>query len=469
MRQSPNPLARATTRASVLILGAALLAGATLGLTSCGPNEASLTVTIAPKTVVIGSDGYATIIIKGMSNGTPLLDGDSVDVETTLGTFEEDDNVRFVEGALASGGQVSLRLYPTAKGEAKVTATWTPTGGSPIEASATVTFTHPEVATLHFSCGAQNIGAFIQEAEAMAIPCEAYAEDENRERVDSVTVRFLAEAGDFDPYEANDGRRKWTYNPRKGGRRPADVDPFPGEPAWSPDNGLTLLNPRDGLVTLVAYTEGLAFGLGEPYVDENDNNQWDEGEQFYDVDGDGLYSESQDTVLWKQIKILWTGEAFPPAGSTSIAPASRIQPPNATIQRGAFQPFTVKLLDRNLNILSALSPDDRITFYIDGNGGAPAGGVNTRALHRGFGINIDTSTYQIRNPNSPASYQMNSEYTFTVQNVRNDVPEPGQPPAPPEPYNVYGQLTRTYSIDEEGYPGAQISAEYTPSATGMLP
>src|SRR5690606_20542529 len=246
-------------------------------------------------------------LLKGMR----IPEGEVVAVETTLGTFVKDDHVPLTE-VIVDGGKAVVRLYPTQKGEAKVTAWWTPPGGIRVEASAIVTFTHPEVATLHFSCGAQNIGAFIQEAEAMAIPCDAYAEDEDKERIDSVTVRFMAEAGDFDPYEANDGRRIWTYNPRKGGRRPVDVEPFPGEPSWSPDNGLTKLNPRDGLVTLVAYTEGLAFGLGEPFVDANDNNQWDEGEQFHDVDGDGLYSESQDTVLWKQVKILWTGEVFPP-------------------------------------------------------------------------------------------------------------------------------------------------------------
>src|SRR5690606_38795868 len=117
MRQSTHPFARATRA----IVGTAILAGASLGLvSSCGPVEASLTVEIAPKTVVIGSDRYATVTITGMSNGTKIMDG-SVQVETTLGTFVEDDVYRTADPTF-DGGKATVRLYPTTKGEAKVTA-----------------------------------------------------------------------------------------------------------------------------------------------------------------------------------------------------------------------------------------------------------------------------------------------------------------------------------------------------------
>ena len=69
-------------------------------------------------------------------------------------------------------------------------------------------------------------------------------------------------------------------------------------------------NPRDGLVTLVAYAAGAegfddqnqsgTWDLGEPfddlpepYVDADDNGQWSPGEWYQDVNENGAWDASQ--------------------------------------------------------------------------------------------------------------------------------------------------------------------------------
>ena len=104
------------------------------------------------------------------------------------------------------------------------------------------------------------------------------------------------------------------------------------------------MNPRDGLVTVVAVTRG-----EEDFVDTNGNKVWDDGldyqlgtmdlpepcvdvnddgecttdlpirgeenyaEIFRDTDGDGIWSEGngiwdKDTEIWKATHVLWVGQ-----------------------------------------------------------------------------------------------------------------------------------------------------------------
>jgi hypothetical protein len=148
------------------------------------------------------------------------------------------------------------------------------------------------------------------------------------------------------------------YSPR--GRPPCDTDPLTDEddaivepylfidrqdgncsvqlsncPAVA--DGSCSLNPRDGLVTIVAvtageeefsdlnadgtYNDGEAFwDLGEPFVDTNDNNRHDLGEFFLDLGepGNGIYDgpngrwDSQ-TNIWTATHLLLTGQSRPRA------------------------------------------------------------------------------------------------------------------------------------------------------------
>jgi hypothetical protein len=123
------------------------------------------------------------------------------------------------------------------------------------------------------------------------------------------------------------------------GRMPLDVDPLPGsqEPNTLGDGsdvcakvGQTrVYNPRDGLVTFIAYTQGEEWfddrnkngkqdgneafdDLAEPFVDANDNNQFDPGEDFIDTNGNGHWDPAdgvwnEDTVIWTTGHVVFTG------------------------------------------------------------------------------------------------------------------------------------------------------------------
>src|SRR5207249_353144 len=89
---------------------------------------------------------------------------------------------------------------------------------------------------------------------------------------------------------------------------PVDVAPQPGEysSTYTDSCGTLTHNPRDGVSTIIALTQGEedfydANGngvydlgepftdLGEPYVDSNDNNVWDPGEYFTDLNANGTW------------------------------------------------------------------------------------------------------------------------------------------------------------------------------------
>ena len=174
---------------------------------------------------------------------------------------------------------------------------------------------------------------------------------------------------------------------------PFDVAPFPGERSnvidWG--CGTRTANPRDGLVTLVAYVEGEEgfvdlnlngqydpgepfVDVGEPFVDLDDDGKWSPGEWFLDVNGDGQYSGPNgrwdaDTVIWTQTRVLYTGypatgrdasgneiysrfftSGAPPAPTPPAPPFSvRAGPPPTSVEYGVF------LTDQNFNPLTSIA------------------------------------------------------------------------------------------------------------------
>jgi hypothetical protein len=107
------------------------------------------------------------------------------------------------------------------------------------------------------------------------------------------------------------------------------------------------VNPRDGWADMVAYTTGQTgppipypdggvgvqpeYNLGEPYVDINDNGQYDGpqspyllgttyyemGEPFYDADKNGVWTPPDgkwhaQAAIWSHVQVKWTGSGIPP-------------------------------------------------------------------------------------------------------------------------------------------------------------
>jgi hypothetical protein len=68
--------------------------------------------------------------------------------------------------------------------------------------------------------------------------------------------------------------------------------------------------PGSGVAGCAAGGENF-IDLGEPFVDSNDNGQWDPGEAYDDVNNDGRWngpngSWDADTTIWAQARILYT-------------------------------------------------------------------------------------------------------------------------------------------------------------------
>lgn len=117
--------------------------------------------------------------------------------------------------------------------------------------------------------------------------------------------------------------------------------------------GTIVRNPRDGLVTVIAYLQGEEdfkddnangtrdaneqfIDQGEPFVDSNDNNQWDTGETFVDTppaDGgvpNGMWDGPNGTwdsnaQIWTEYRLLYTG---PTSSSNCVLTTSSTRTPS---------------------------------------------------------------------------------------------------------------------------------------------
>ncbi|MBI3180791.1 MAG: hypothetical protein HYZ28_01470 [Myxococcales bacterium] len=230
------------------------------------------------------------------------------------------------------------------------------------------------------SGGVHAISAYDESRHMIAgvkLLCIAHVGDRNGDGLEGVLVSFLTEAGTIGPTETSlsdvVGNAKVLYKTSL--PLPKDVKPEAftwntprndlrntGEykaPLWmhpflwvnnpitmlgSPPNnqeprradpirpGITM-NPRDNLVTMIAFTNGEEGyddvdndgqydngepwdDLTEPFVDDNDNGTWDLDERWVDTNDDGLWNGKNgqydsSTLIWVQERILWTGIPHP--------------------------------------------------------------------------------------------------------------------------------------------------------------
>jgi hypothetical protein len=145
-------------------------------------------------------------------------------------------------------------------------------------------------------------------------------------------------------------------------------------------------NPRDGLLTIVFYTDGMegfidangdgkynagesfaGYDLAEPFVDVNDNNEFDSdlGEQFIDLDENGEWSPAngtwdEETKIWTSTKIMFTGRPHESMETT------RFEPSGINIENAGSQKLTLYLMDINHNPIAAHEESDMIEFYAEG-------------------------------------------------------------------------------------------------------
>ena len=200
------------------------------------------------------------------------------------------------------------------------------------------------------------------------------------------------------------------------GQLPKDVDPLPrdpdagrdrAEPSYEDADG-RIRNPRDGLVTIIAwavgeeeftdldangeYTPGEPFvDQAEPFVDSNDNGLRDLDERFIDFDPrevegaadpfcpEGVARRSRlgihdgpngcwdpSGLIWTQTRLLETGRPFSrgddrSSGFLSFGLAG--DEPRFRLQKQDFQKFKVRVVDRNLNLMN---PSMKLTLLTRG-------------------------------------------------------------------------------------------------------
>ncbi|QRN99427.1 hypothetical protein JRI60_10580 [Archangium violaceum] len=214
---------------------------------------------------------------------------------------------------------------------------------------------------LSIQCNLVNIAAYVSPdpPAAFDVGCKVKVVDRYNNPVGTGTpVNFKAEAGNITtsvnttPYSPtgnniNEGEGSVTFKTRGGTNFPVDVTPLEANPSQFPFSrskeprvlsGQLERNPRDSLVTIIAYTRGEEYfsddnsnGIrdaneqfidqGEPYVDSNDNGVRDEGEIYIDeAPADGKWNPpngvwDKDTSIWSEAFILYTGR---PVASNSL-------------------------------------------------------------------------------------------------------------------------------------------------------
>lgn len=446
-----------------------------LSVAACsGPDVTTLTVTALPPRVEVGSGNFTQIEVRGrIGEDTILYEGSEITVMTDCGTFTQGSNEQ-MQTLSIQGQKATARLYsPSLPCTANVTGRYVDPYGVEVRATTTVQFAVPAVTRLNFSCTAKNIGAFLT-SENMGVLCDATPYDADSKPVRNARVRFLTEAGEFKPFDGEQGEDKevlFIYEPRTGGREPQDVAPegddVSGEPRWTDaaDNN-RIRNPRDGLATLVAYVESPNDGLqGEPYVDANDNDQYDAGETYEDLNKNGRWDDMQDTHIWKMIKILWTGANWG-------QPASRVTSSTGedfNIPRGQQRTLSFRILDRNLNVLAHngtaglvewSNPEGEI-FFMSGES-TRFGEVNR------WGMDIDNNTYKINNRGRASSYMIGASYSVTIRNDNEEVTDDPIPQPKSVPYQVIGTVSRASATDDAGSPSNEVDEVVSAVANGIL-
>ncbi len=191
---------------------------------------------------------------------------------------------------------------------------------------------------------------------------------------------------------------------------PADALQFPNarQPEPSVIDGALVRNPRDGLVTIIAYVQGEEyfsddngngtwdpgeqfFDQAEPFVDANDNGVRDAGEDYQDTglpDGDPTKWDGpngkwdQNTLIWIETRVLYTDIASDVHSTFSPSPSF------ADVGIGATREFTGRFLDFQLN--SVAGPAASLVAQVV----APASGRNvtfgiTSGFVDGYGMGLE--------------------------------------------------------------------------------
>ncbi len=322
-----------------------------------------------------------------------------IEFETTAGSFSPTETLQSTSAVTDAEGKATVSLYATTSvGTATVNASYDDDNYS-VTQSVTVTFGPPTGRfapvsdSISLSCDAINVGALRNGASEIVVPCTLTAQTADgcnlpvAAFMDQGAMILKAEAGTLEAVvDAWSETMVLHYRTKGGEAQPVDVDPVSGEPSRPGPLGETL-NPRDGVVTLLAVLRGR-----EAFDDLNGNGVFDEdtetfddiGEPFLDVDDDGVFTLGTDpyfadtnedgtqngpngtydatAYIGASTKIIWSGDL------EEAADAGRLEVNgNPDIPNGGSVTVTAYLLDARLNPIAAWEENsDHIYFDING-------------------------------------------------------------------------------------------------------
>lgn len=387
--------------------------------TSCFDIEEQITVSL-----ISVDDHRAELEAQMIFRDAPVDDGEMVTFRTNKGSFDDQRDQKVID-VPSSAGSASVTLYRACDlSNATVSASFRTINRTTPSANFAVEFPTARPVTnrdLGFTCAASNIAALDEGlvGESLVINCTLTAP--NRA---ALSPGFAAEAGRFVLEEATGNERcsiePITYQVIVGEDQPQNVAPLPHrciDALSYPSSGDgrpgvdTHRNPRDGLVTLVAYAAGAegfddqnqsgTWDLGEPfddlpepYVDADDNGQWSPGEWYQDVNGNGAWDAGNgrydaQTTIWKKTHMIWSGQPW----TTDHEQASRLSssPSLDSMTPGANEGRTVnvRLLDRNLNPIAAHGTNDQLRIEASRDLELVHGGENRLSQATGLVIGND--------------------------------------------------------------------------------
>jgi hypothetical protein len=211
---------------------------------------------------------------------------------------------------------------------------------------------------------------------------------------------------------AMEGYGNFVFNTIGGPFPAVDVTPlaaatqtFPGQRYAEPNYtmGGTTRNPRDGLVSMIAYVQGEEWfddanqnGVqdgteqfvdeGEPFVDNNDNGIYDPGEIYVDSNSNNQWDGpngkwDQFTTVWTEYRLLYTDLVDP--AQVQFVPTDYGTCPGG-VAKGTQQSVGVYLPDRNLNSLESMT--SLSIAHIGTKGSVAFPGATTYLDGYGFGI-----------------------------------------------------------------------------------
>jgi len=422
------------------IFGFIILSFLTFFITSCGGKETKIEFstigfiggadgTQKPDATEVPADGksFIEITAKLTSASGEVWPGTPVDFVTSNGSFDE-TKTTLKKSVITDGDMAKVRLYSSRKsGSATVQATFDDSmDGEKLTKAITLKFGNlssgQKLSACHFEliCTAKNLGAYTD--HNIATECFIKSLNRKLEHVDVPDVKFEAEVGRMITIEGDTPLTNRYFYIADPAKKPLDVDPLPrgsinncGDCEADPtapsvercrcglDN--EIVNPRDSLVTIIAYANGeecfedtnrneefdigeIVVGtfLGEPFIDENDNGKRDENllngthkEPYVDSfggannkydDEDGTWND--DITVWTQTKILLTGSPDESTTTTRFETTNGdyinwVNGDDAGIHCNGSKVYYFYLMDKYMNPIATNENESIMTITMSGD------------------------------------------------------------------------------------------------------